>query len=122
MSRVDAGTRLTGATPIDITSLSRNTAGNRRLGREVLGVFRDQIGQYLASLEGAADEQAWRLAAHTLKGAARAVGALRVADLAEAAEGAASQPAKWAALLPEIRNAAQDARRFIDYQLLDAAH
>lgn len=111
-----------GAAPIDIVSLSRHTAGDRRLVREVLMVFRNQSQQYLAALEDATDADGWRLAAHTLKGAARAIGATRVAALAEAAEAQAAARETYSGALKEIRQAMAETRRFIDFQLLDAAH
>ena len=122
MGRDVTGARFAGSAPIDVASLVRNTAGNRGLEREVLGIFREQIGQYLAALESAVDNaSAWRQAAHTLKGAARSIGANEVAQLAETAESGV-MPAAQPRLLDEIRRAAQEARRFIDYRLLDSAH
>ena len=121
MSNLRANDGLSGAAPIDIAHLSRHTAGDRRLGREVLGVFRAQAEDYIAALEDATDEDAWRLAAHTLKGAASAIGAHRVAHLAAEAE-AIDLITGRKACLNDIRRAVSEARRFIDFQLLDAAH
>jgi HPt (histidine-containing phosphotransfer) domain-containing protein len=66
--------------------LARFTLGNADLEREVLELFAGQAPLYLAKLAGADTLQAWRDAAHTLKGSAAAVGALRVAQIAELAE------------------------------------
>ena len=121
MSNLSASDGLTGSAPIDIAHLSRHTAGDRRLGREVLGVFRAQSDDYVAALEEAANAEAWRNAAHTLKGAASAIGALRVAQLAAEAEQLDCETGRKRSL-GEIRRAITEARRFIDYQLLDAAH
>jgi len=53
----------------------------------VLGLFAEQAPTTLAWLKSASTPKAWRDAAHTLKGSARAVGASDVAAAAEAAEG-----------------------------------
>ena len=121
MSNLSASDGQTGSAPIDIAHLSRHTAGDRRLGREVLGVFRAQSEDYIAALEEAVDAEAWRNAAHTLKGAASAIGAHRVAQLAADAEEADLETARHRSL-NYIRRAVSEARRFIDFQLLDAAH
>lgn len=66
--------------------LARFTFGNAELEREVLELFAGQAPLYLDRLAAADTPVAWRDAAHTLKGSAAAVGALRVAQLAELAE------------------------------------
>lgn len=121
MSNLSASDGLTGSAPIDIAHLSRHTAGDRRLGREVLGVFRAQSEDYVAALEDAVDAEAWRHAAHTLKGAASAIGAHKVAKLAAEAEKIDFKTGRMRSL-SDIRRAVGEARRFIDFQLLDAAH
>jgi HPt (histidine-containing phosphotransfer) domain-containing protein len=73
--------------PVDLVHLARYTLGNRALEREVLELFLRQSLAHLERLESAAlSEKAWLEAAHTIKGSARAVGAWKVANLAEAAE------------------------------------
>jgi HPt (histidine-containing phosphotransfer) domain-containing protein len=72
--------------PIDRGQLARYTFGNCALEIEVLQLFAEQAPHYLEELRAATTEKSWRDAAHTLKGSARAVGAFRVADLAESAE------------------------------------
>jgi HPt (histidine-containing phosphotransfer) domain-containing protein len=121
MSDLSVADGLAGSAPIDIAHLSRHTAGDRRLGREVLGIFRDQSDDYLSALEDASDAATWRLAAHTLKGAASAIGAHKVARLAAEAEANGADD-KRGQTLSAIRRAVGEARRFIDYQLLDSAH
>ncbi len=78
--RRDAGTK-----PIDFTYLGRFTFGNRELEREVLYLFAQHAPMYLASLKTAETSKAWHDAAHTLKGSARAVGAVRVVQPARPA-------------------------------------
>ncbi|MFV0297788.1 MAG: Hpt domain-containing protein [Hyphomicrobiaceae bacterium] len=72
--------------PIDHAYLSKYTFGNADLENEVLCLFAEQAPVYLRQMREAATEKAWREAAHTLKGSARAVGALAVAKCAETAE------------------------------------
>jgi HPt (histidine-containing phosphotransfer) domain-containing protein len=56
------------------------------LKTEVLVLFRKQAGAYMEQLEIAANITQWREAAHTLKGASRAIGAMRVFAAARKAE------------------------------------
>lgn len=84
---VDGGRRA----PIDHDHLQRYTLGNRDLELEVLGLFVGEAPRTLANLRAAAAGEVitareWHLGSHTLKGSARAVGAWRVAQLAETAE------------------------------------
>ncbi len=102
------------AAPIDRAHLSRFTFGNVDLEIEVLGLFAQQAPETLAQLADASSPKAWRDAAHTMKGSARAVGAWQVANAAEHAERQpfASDPSLRHTLIEEIR-AALD--RAVDY-------
>lgn len=82
-----------GDRPIDLVHLARHTLGDPQLEREVLQLFASQAEIYLNRLKEAADSRAWREAAHTIKGAARGIGAWQVAELAEHAERLAFDPA-----------------------------
>jgi HPt (histidine-containing phosphotransfer) domain-containing protein len=82
----DAGERPCEEPPVDLVHLARHTLGDAELEREVLLLFVSQAGIYLDRLKEARDGQAWRHAAHTIKGAARGVGAWKVARRAEDAE------------------------------------
>ncbi len=72
--------------PVDLVHLARFTMGNRTVEREVLELFSCQSEVYLQRLKDASTEKEWREAAHTIKGAARGIGAWRVAETAETAE------------------------------------
>ena len=72
--------------PIDRVYIARFTMGSAALEREVLELFAHHVPGYLEQLQAAATRKAWRDAAHTIKGSAAAVGALRLARLAEMAE------------------------------------
>ena len=75
-----------GVAPIDHAHLSRYTMGNRALELEVLQLFAGQAPSTMKCLRDAACAKSWHMAAHTLKGSARGVGAKTVADIAEEAE------------------------------------
>jgi HPt (histidine-containing phosphotransfer) domain-containing protein len=75
------------AAPIDLVHLRRYTLGDHALEVEILGLFAGQLPITIAALKSASTAKAWGLAAHTLKGSARAVGAWPLATLAERAEG-----------------------------------
>ncbi len=80
------GPRKTPSQPVDLTHLARYTLGERALEREVLELFCTQSVLYLEQLKAALSDKAWKEAAHSLKGSARAVGAWRAAQAAERAE------------------------------------
>lgn len=75
-----------GPDPIDRAHLARYTMGDRDLELEVLHLFAQQAEKCVATMLHATTAQAWRDAAHGLKGSASAVGAWNVANLAYAAE------------------------------------
>jgi len=76
-----------GAGPVlDLDHLRTYTMGSPELEHELLGIFLTQMREYLAGLRQARGHQDWKFAAHTLKGAARALGADRVAQAAEELE------------------------------------
>ena len=72
--------------PVDLTHLRQYTLGDRDLEREILGLFADQLLVTIDALKDAPSDKEWTIAAHTLKGSARAVGAWSLARLAESAE------------------------------------
>jgi HPt (histidine-containing phosphotransfer) domain-containing protein len=71
---------------LDISHLARQTFGDRTLEREVLALFEQQCVRLLPIIVGQGETIGRADAAHTLKGAARAVGAWRLASLAETFE------------------------------------
>ncbi|RLQ87696.1 Hpt domain-containing protein [Notoacmeibacter ruber] len=71
--------------PIDLDHLSDQTFGDRALAEEVLRLFCTQVKQALAGLQhGSAKER--HFLAHALKGSARGVGAMQLAEAAERLE------------------------------------
>lgn len=74
---------------VDLSHLSRYTGGDEALNAEVLQLFDDQVTQMVGRLQAildAQDAKSWREVTHTLKGAARGIGAFEFADAAAAAE------------------------------------
>lgn len=74
----------------DRAHLERYTGGDAALTAELLGLMCDQARRCIDLMAEARDETAWQTATHTLKGAARGVGAFALADMCEHAE---AQPA-----------------------------
>ena len=72
--------------PIDLVYLSSMTMGDKSLEAEILNMFSSQLHSYLEVLFEAKSHEDLQRAAHTLKGAARSVGALRMAEIAETFE------------------------------------
>ena len=74
---------------IDLDHLARYTGGERALNAEILKLFdnqvTDMVGQLNAVLE-IRDAKRWREITHTIKGAARGVGAFGMGEAAAAAE------------------------------------
>jgi HPt (histidine-containing phosphotransfer) domain-containing protein len=103
------------ADPLDLAHLRRFTLGDRSLEMEVLHLFIDQAPFTIEAMKEAGTDREWASAAHTLKGSARAVGAWRLATLAEQAErlGGRSDHADCNRLLREIDEATREASAYI---------
>ena len=75
------------ATPVDLSHLARYTGGDKTLNTEILRLFNGQVGdmvEQLLSVLQQRDARKWREVTHTLKGAARGVGAFAMGDAAAA--------------------------------------
>lgn len=62
----------------DQPHLARYTLDNRDLEKEIIGLFLQQLPQIVAHLRTAPSQSDWKMAAHTLKGSAAAVGAVAI--------------------------------------------
>ena len=82
--------------PIDLVHLARTTFGERALEREVLQLFERQAATLMERIQAAPAEDIPALA-HTLKGSARAIGAVAVARAAETVEFMHSLPSRYSA-------------------------
>ncbi len=100
---------------IDFAYLSRQTAGDHELERELLTLFAQQCVVHLRAIHGGTDRQARMDAAHTLKGAARAIGAWQVAEAADRIEEGLAGPEQTASetALDALALAAAEARAAI---------
>ena len=103
------------AQPVDLAHLRRYTLGDRGLELEILGLFVDQLPITIGALKNAPSEKDWGIAAHTLKGSARAVGAWSLATIAERAERLHGFPDADArcAMIRQLEEAAGEAREYI---------
>ena len=100
--------------PIDLVHLARQTAGDRTLERELLVLFSQQCVRQLRTIHAEADARARADAAHTLRGAASAVGAWQVAEAAGVVERlAANGAAPGEAAMDALALAAAEARAAI---------
>src|SRR5215813_4773611 len=77
--------------PVDLEHLNRYTGGNAALNQEILQLFDTQCQEMLVKLEELANQndlsgKGWKEITHSLKGAARGVGAFALADVAAEAE------------------------------------
>jgi HPt (histidine-containing phosphotransfer) domain-containing protein len=110
-----------GQTAIDLEHLARYTGGERALNEEVLRLFDGQVTAMVAELRAllaSRDAKRWREVAHSIKGAARGVGAFSMGDLAAAAEpiGPANAPAAKD-VIAKLEREAQTVRAFIEAYL-----
>ncbi len=72
--------------PIDYDHLDRYVAGDAALMREVFGMFAHQIEMWGRGLTADAEDEVWASVTHSIKGSAKAVGALHLAEFCEKAE------------------------------------
>jgi len=105
---------------IDLDYLRRFTSGNVALEEEVLKLFADHAPLYLEQLRNAKSAKAWAEAAHTIKGSGAAIGARRLASIAEMVErldvesAAARDEDFRARAIEAVTGALEEVRRCID--------
>ncbi len=104
--------------PVDLGHLDRYTGGSRALNEEILRLFETQCRELLLKMEAlikTTDAKGWREVAHTLKGAARGIGAFALADAAAQAEAADPANAPQArAVLRQIKGRSEAVESFIE--------
>ena len=112
----DANRRSADGPPIDIAHLRRFTLGDEVLEQEILALFIEQTPRTIDSLKHAHTKRDWSIAAHTLKGSARAVGAWRLAEIAERLEAVGPPPGAAARdrLMRYLDEATGEARAHIE--------
>jgi HPt (histidine-containing phosphotransfer) domain-containing protein len=106
---------------IDLKHLARYTGGERGLNGEILRLFDSQISGMVAELNGlleSRDGKRWREIAHTIKGAARGVGAFQMGDAAASAEPVdPANNAEAKAAIQKLESEAETVRAFISSYL-----
>jgi len=105
--------------PVDLDHLNQYTGGDRGLNQEILKLFEEQCASTLAQLEALAKDEgagskSWRDLTHTLKGAARGVGAFGLADVAAEAETVPSDKAAATEIVHRLKNKSCAVQLFVD--------
>jgi HPt (histidine-containing phosphotransfer) domain-containing protein len=106
---------------IDLEHLARYTGGEKDLNGEILRLFDSQIASMVGELNtliASQDGKRWREIAHTIKGAARGVGAFEMGEAAAKAEPVNPADSTQAqAALQKLEQEAQTVRAFITQYL-----
>jgi HPt (histidine-containing phosphotransfer) domain-containing protein len=105
---------------LDRDYLRRFTLGSATLEHEVLRLFAGEMPRYVDQLRSAESPKAWADAAHTIKGSAQAVGALRVAIVAEMAERLDFHGTDRVVAIEAIASAVEEVRRVIEQTMSQA--
>jgi HPt (histidine-containing phosphotransfer) domain-containing protein len=77
---------MTDSLEIDFDHLNQYVGGDAGLTREIFGLFRNQVEMWGRGLQADAEDEIWASVTHSLKGSARAVGAMSLAEACEKAE------------------------------------
>jgi HPt (histidine-containing phosphotransfer) domain-containing protein len=106
---------------IDLEHLARYTGGEKDLNGEILRLFDGQVTSMVAELNGllaSRDARRWREIAHTIKGAARGVGAFEMGEAAAEAEPLnPADNAEAQAAIRKLEQQAETVRAFISSYL-----
>jgi HPt (histidine-containing phosphotransfer) domain-containing protein len=109
------------AKPVDMDHLARYTGGEKTLNAEILRLFDSQVTSMVGELNAVLtvrDAKRWREITHTIKGAARGVGAFGMGEAAAAAEPIDPANAERAmAAIQVLETEAQNVRGFIQEYL-----
>src|SRR6201996_7793022 len=112
--------------PVDLSHLARYTGGDKTLNSEILRLFDGQVSEMVGQLLGVLqqrDARKWREVTHTIKGAARGVGAFAMGDAAAAAEPVdpATSPDRAVQMIEALRVEGEAVQAFIADYLKAAA-
>jgi HPt (histidine-containing phosphotransfer) domain-containing protein len=110
------------ARPVDMVHLSRYTGGDAALNAEILQLFANQSAELMTKLQAvleARDLKGWKEITHSLKGAARGIGAFALADAAANAEPVEPAPDNLGALnaLQTLKQETKSVQLFISAYL-----
>ncbi len=105
-----SGRNKTSAVIFDRAFLAQYTMDSPDLEREIIGLFLAQLPAILDRLRNGGSNADWRIATHTLKGSALAVGACKIGELARKLEPVNSpeQDAKRKKLLSGLARAVDE--------------
>ncbi|WP_417477334.1 Hpt domain-containing protein [Maricaulis sp.] len=92
----------------DAAHLARYTGGDPELKAELLALMCEQAERCIGLISSASDHDRWTSALHTLKGAARGVGAFALGEACEAAEDAPQ--ARWPEAAQSVAQAFAETR------------
>lgn len=104
-------------TEIDFDHLNQYVGGDAGLTQEIFNLFKNQVDMLSKSLDPDVDDETWEAVVHSLKGTARAVGAVTLSDVCQRAElllGENNRPNARAASVAAIES--RIARVMIDIQ------
>ena len=104
---------------VDLAHLSRYTGGDAELNAEILKLFETQASDLVAQLQSLleiGDAKGWHDIHHSLKGAARGIGAFALADAAAACETVdpCANSGQASAALDALKRNAHAVQRFIE--------
>lgn len=104
--------------PVDIEHLDRYTGGDCALDEEILRLFDTHCRELMGKLEslatGEPDAKSWREATHTLKGAARGIGAFALGNAAAEAEKTGGEKQSAIAALERLKSTSAAVHLFIE--------
>lgn len=73
-------------TEIDFDHLNQYVGGDPALTAEIFGLFKNQADMLGPKLDPYSPDDVWEAVSHSLKGTARAIGAVKLAELCQVAE------------------------------------
>ncbi len=77
---------MTEESQIDFDHLRQYVGDDAALTAEVFGLFKNQVDLWSPQMQADLDDDSWSMMAHSLKGTARAIGAVQLAEICETAE------------------------------------
>lgn len=104
--------------PVDLSHLARYTGGDKILNAEILKLFDGQVSEMVNQLRSVLeqrDARRWREVTHTMKGAARGVGAFAMGAAAADAEPVdpAANPGRAIEVIEALRIQGEAVQAFI---------
>ncbi len=93
---------------IDFEHLKRYVGDDADLTAEVFGLFKNQVDMWASSINPDIDDDTWYMMAHSLKGTAKAIGAVnfgKICENAEALIGEGNRPGSRDVIAEKMENA-----------------